>query len=89
MCLFSEWLELPAALVLLIVVSPSLFASTIRGDWIGAGICLAIGCYLLQEHIRASGGFRKSFTQKHGVSNSVGIILLLVYPAWALIKHFL
>ncbi|CAM8907068.1 unnamed protein product [Rhodiola kirilowii] len=86
---FPEWLELPAALILLIVVSPSLFASTIRGDWIGAAICLAIGCYLLQEHIRATGGFRNSFTQRHGVSNSVGIILLLIYPAWFIIVHIL
>ncbi|CAM8904334.1 unnamed protein product [Rhodiola kirilowii] len=86
---FPEWLELPAALILLIVVSPSLFASTIRGDWIGAAICLVIGCYLLQEHIRASGGFRNSFTQRHGVSNSVGIILLLIYPAWFIIVHIL
>ncbi|KAL3515221.1 hypothetical protein ACH5RR_022123 [Cinchona calisaya] len=82
---FPDWLELPAALILLIVVAPNLFAHTIRGDWIGIIICLAIGCYLLQEHIRASGGFRNSFTKTHGISNSVGIILLLVYPVWALI----
>ncbi|CAO2813490.1 unnamed protein product [Amaranthus hypochondriacus] len=85
---FPDWLELPGAMILIIVVAPNLFAHTIRGDWIGAAICLAIGCYLLQEHIRASGGFRNSFTRAHGVSNSIGIILLLVYPVWFLITHF-
>ncbi|OMO92179.1 cold regulated membrane protein [Corchorus olitorius] len=86
---FPDWLELPAALILLIVVAPSLFASTIRGNWIGVVICLVIACYLLQEHIRASGGFRNSFTKAHGISNSVGIIILLVYPAWALLVELL
>ncbi|XP_021300329.1 cold-regulated 413 plasma membrane protein 1 [Herrania umbratica] len=86
---FPDWLELPAALILLIVVAPSLFSSTIRNDWIGLVICLAIACYLLQEHIRASGGFRNSFTKAHGISNTVGIILLLVYPAWALVTDIL
>nr|AXA98689.1 cold-regulated 413 inner membrane protein 2 [Vitis vinifera] len=86
---FPDWLEMPAALILLIVVAPSLFSSTIRDDWIGLVICLAIGCYLLQEHIRSSGGFRNSFTQRHGISNSIGLIILLVYPVWALVLHFL
>ncbi|XP_006365487.1 cold-regulated 413 plasma membrane protein 2-like [Solanum tuberosum] len=86
---FPDWLEAPAALVLLMVVSPSFLADTIRGIWIGTFICLAIGCYLLQEHIRASGGFRNSFTKANGISNTIGIILLLVYPVWALILHFL
>ena len=85
----ADWLEMPAALILLIVVAPSLFSSTIRGDWIGLVICLAIGCYLLQEHIRASGGFRNSFTQRHGISNTIGLIILLVYPVWALVLDFL
>ncbi|KAL3382906.1 hypothetical protein AABB24_002419 [Solanum stoloniferum] len=86
---FPDWLEAPAALVLLMVVSPSFFADTIRDMWIGTFICLVIGCYLLQEHIRASGGFRNSFTKANGISNTIGIILLLVYPVWALILHFL
>ncbi|KAH9695911.1 Cold-regulated 413 plasma membrane protein 2 [Citrus sinensis] len=71
------------------VVAPSLFASYVRSSWIGVVICLAIACYLLQEHIRASGGFRNSFTKAHGVSNSVGIIILVVYPAWALVLYIL
>ncbi|GMJ06980.1 cold-regulated 413-plasma membrane 2 [Hibiscus trionum] len=86
---FPDWLELPAALILLIVVAPSLFSSTIRNNVVGVLICLAIAGYLLQEHIRASGGFRNSFTKAHGISNTIGIILLLVYPAWVLIIEIL
>ena len=82
---FPDWLEMPGSLILLLVVSPHFLAHHIRGTWIGTVISLFIGCYLLQEHIRASGGFRNSFTQPRGVSNTLGIILLLVYPVWALI----
>ncbi|KAG2705549.1 hypothetical protein I3843_05G052100 [Carya illinoinensis] len=84
-----DWLELPGALILLIVVAPSLIADTVKDDWIGVVICLAIACYLLQEHIRASGGFRNSFTRANGISNTVGLILLLVYPVWALVLDFI
>lgn len=86
---FPDWLEMPGSLILLLVVAPSFFADTLRGSWVGILICLIIGCYLLQEHIRASGGFRNSFTQTHGISNTVGIILLLVYPVWALVVYFI
>ncbi|EEF43332.1 cold-regulated 413 plasma membrane protein 2 [Ricinus communis] len=86
---FPDWLEMPAALILLIVVAPSLFASTLRSSWVGLAICLAIAAYLLQEHIRASGGFRNSFTKAHGISNTIGIILLFVYPVWALVLDIL
>ncbi|GLT85888.1 hypothetical protein SLE2022_040600 [Rubroshorea leprosula] len=86
---FPDWLEMPAALILLIVVAPSFFASTLRGSWVGVLICLAIACYLLQEHIRASGGFRNSFTRANGISNTIGIVILLVYPAWALVTDFI
>nr|ADV02770.1 WCOR413-like cold acclimation protein [Ipomoea batatas] len=86
---FPDWLEAPAALILLIVVAPGMFADTLRGMWVGVAICLIIGCYLLQEHIRASGGFRNSFTKAHGISNTVGIVLLLVYPVWALVLYIL
>ncbi|KAG6532469.1 hypothetical protein ZIOFF_006315 [Zingiber officinale] len=82
---FPDWLEMPGALILLVVVAPGFFANTIRGHVAGLFICLIIGCYLLQQHIRASGGFRNSFTKSHGISNSLGIILLFVYPVWALI----
>lgn len=82
---FPEWLDLPGALVLLIVVAPNVIASTFRDDIVGVIVCLVIACYLLQEHIRASGGFRNSFTRANGLSNSIGIVLLMVYPVWALI----
>ncbi|KAI3946068.1 hypothetical protein MKX01_024824 [Papaver californicum] len=61
---FPDWLEMPAALILLLVVTPHLFAHSLRNhwSWIGVAICLAIACYLLQEHIRKEGGFRVSFT---------------------------
>ncbi|XP_065021940.1 cold-regulated 413 plasma membrane protein 2-like [Musa acuminata AAA Group] len=85
---FPDWLEMPAAFILLVVVAPGFFAHTVRNGLAGVFICLAIGCYLLQEHIRASGGFRNSFTKSHGISNSIGIILLLVYPIWRLVVHF-
>ncbi|KAI3837507.1 hypothetical protein MKW92_019571 [Papaver armeniacum] len=88
---FPDWLEMPAALILLLVVTPHLFAHSLRNhwSWIGVAICLAIACYLLQEHIRKAGGFRVSFTQPKGVSNTVGILLLMVYPVWALVLHIL
>ncbi|XP_050124471.1 cold-regulated 413 plasma membrane protein 2 [Malus sylvestris] len=86
---FPDWLEMPGSLILLLVVAPNFFAHTLKDSWVGVLICLLIGCYLLQEHIRASGGFRNSFTQRHGISNTLGIILLLVYPVWALVLHFI
>ncbi|KAJ8441946.1 hypothetical protein Cgig2_020091 [Carnegiea gigantea] len=85
---FPDWLELPGAIILIIVVAPDLFAHTFRADWVGAAVCLVIGCYLLQEHIRASGGFRNSFTRANGISNTIGIVVLLVYPVWHLITSF-
>ncbi|XP_043714087.1 cold-regulated 413 plasma membrane protein 2-like [Telopea speciosissima] len=86
---FPDWLEMPGSLILLLAVAPNFFALTLRSSWVGIAICLAIGCYLLQEHIRASGGFRNSFTRSNGISNTMGIIILLVYPVWALVLHFL
>ncbi|XP_044488735.1 cold-regulated 413 plasma membrane protein 1-like [Mangifera indica] len=85
---FPAWLEMPGALLLLIVVAPSLVASTLKYSWVGVAICLIIACYLLQQHIRVSGGFRNSFTRANGILNSAGIIILLIYPVWALIADF-
>ncbi|KAI3777067.1 hypothetical protein L1987_46861 [Smallanthus sonchifolius] len=85
---FPDWLEIPGSLILLLVVAPKLFAHVFRDSWAGVVICLLIGCYLLQEHIRASGGFRNSFKHTHGISNTIGILLLFVYPMWKLITHF-
>ncbi|CAL1412022.1 unnamed protein product [Linum trigynum] len=70
---------MPAASILLIVVAPNLIASTVRNNFVGVAICLVIAGYLLQEHIRASGGFRNSFTKAKAISNSIGIVLLFVY----------
>ncbi|CAH8314935.1 unnamed protein product [Eruca vesicaria subsp. sativa] len=81
---FPDWLEIPAALILLLVVAPSLIAGTVRETWIGAVICLIIACYLFHEHIKASNGFRNALTQKHGLSNTIGIVALLVYPVWTI-----
>ncbi|XP_071711904.1 cold-regulated 413 plasma membrane protein 2-like [Rutidosis leptorrhynchoides] len=86
---FPDWMEIPGSLSLLLVVAPSLFAHTFRDDWVGVAICLIISCYLLQEHIRASGGFRNSFMQSHGISNTIGILLLLIFPLWMLIIRFI
>ncbi|KAJ0441276.1 putative cold-regulated 413 protein [Helianthus annuus] len=80
-----QYLYLPGCLLLLIVISPSFVAGYVRAGWIGVIICLGIGCYLLQEHIRASGGFRNAFTKSNGLSNTIGIVLLFVFPVWALI----
>ena len=87
--IIADWLEMPGSLILLLVVAPNFFAETLKESWVGILICLLIGCYLLQEHIRSSGGFRNSFTQSHGISNTLGIVLLLVYPVWALVLHFI
>ncbi|XP_047092609.1 cold-regulated 413 plasma membrane protein 2-like [Lolium rigidum] len=86
---FPDWLELPGSLILLTVVAPSLFADKFRNDIVGVGVCLVIGCYLLQEHINASGGFRAAFRKAKGVSNTIGIVLLFVYPVWAFVLLYL
>ncbi|CAL4944580.1 unnamed protein product [Urochloa decumbens] len=86
---FPDWLKLPGAIILLTVVAPSLFADHFRGDLVGIFICLVIGCYLLSEHIKASGGFRNAFRKGNGVSNSIGILLLFIYPVWALVLTLL
>ncbi|KAK9285132.1 hypothetical protein L1049_024317 [Liquidambar formosana] len=84
-----DWLEMPGSLILLLAVAPSFFAETLKESWVGIVICLIICCYLLQEHIRASGGLRNAFTQTHGISNTLGIIFLLGYPIWALVLYFI
>nr|XP_043615451.1 cold-regulated 413 plasma membrane protein 2-like [Erigeron canadensis]XP_043615452.1 cold-regulated 413 plasma membrane protein 2-like [Erigeron canadensis] len=85
---FPDWMEIPGSLMILLLVAPNLFVHYFRGSWVGVAICLLIGCYLLQEHIRASGGFRNSFVQSHGISNTIGILMLLIYPTWKLVVHF-
>eukprot|EP00250_Pteridium_aquilinum_P006854 c16688_g1_i1 orf=170-778(-) len=86
---FPDWLELPGACILLLVAAPSLLANWLRASVVGYIISLAIGIYLLQEHIRAAGGFRRAFSERHGISNTIGIVLLFVSPLWELIRYFL
>ena len=89
--MLSDWLELPGSLILLTVVAPAIFADTFRGSWliIGVGVCLVIGCYLLHEHIKASGGLKEAFKKPNGWSNTIGILLLFIYPVWAVVMWFL
>ncbi|XP_051146427.1 cold-regulated 413 plasma membrane protein 2-like [Andrographis paniculata] len=84
---FPDWLELPGSLILLLVVAPDLLAYSIRGNVVGVLLCLVIGCYLLHEHVQASGGLRNSFTKKKGIWNSIGILMLFIYPVWAVVVY--
>ncbi|KAI4387299.1 hypothetical protein MLD38_005142 [Melastoma candidum] len=86
---FPEFLEIPGLMILLLVAAPDFIAVTLKDSWVSILICLLIGCFLLQEHIRATGGFHNSITEPHGLSNTAGIILLMVYPVWALLGHFI
>ncbi|XP_021847784.1 cold-regulated 413 plasma membrane protein 2-like [Spinacia oleracea] len=86
---FPEWLEMPVCLILLLVVAPEMLAISMKESWMGVVVVLIIGCYLLQEHIRATGGLRNSFTQRHGISNTIGLLLLLAYPIWSLFIYML
>ncbi|KAF3323966.1 cold-regulated 413 plasma membrane protein 2-like protein [Carex littledalei] len=83
-----EWSEIPNALGTLLVIAPDFIAHTIREGIVGVLICLVISVYLLQEHIRASGGFRNCFAKPHGISNTVGLIFLVLYPIWGVIVFF-
>ncbi|XP_052622698.1 cold-regulated 413 plasma membrane protein 2 [Lactuca sativa] len=82
---YPEYLELPGSLLLLVVVAPNFVTGYVRIGWIGVIVYLVIGCYLLQEHIRASGGFKNAFTKSNGISNTIGIVLLFIFPIWAII----
>eukprot|EP00252_Welwitschia_mirabilis_P011718 TRINITY_DN26099_c0_g1_i1.p1 TRINITY_DN26099_c0_g1~~TRINITY_DN26099_c0_g1_i1.p1 ORF type:complete len:203 (+),score=19.19 TRINITY_DN26099_c0_g1_i1:375-983(+) len=82
---FPDWLEMPGALILLLVVTPHLITE-IRGGFIGIIISLIIGAYLLTQHIQNAGGFRNAFAERRGVSNTLGIILLFANPLWEAIK---
>ncbi|KZV52648.1 hypothetical protein F511_07041 [Dorcoceras hygrometricum] len=86
---FIEWLELPLAFILIVVVAPYIMADVIRDHWVGLIIALIIGVYLLQEHIRSCGGFKNAFTRGNGITNSIGILLLFIYPVWAIVLWIL
>jgi len=79
-------LELPAAFILLVVTAPRLIVHA-RGTVVSDIVSLFIGAYLLIQHNNNSGGFRRAFGEQRGILHSIGILLLFVAPAWALIKH--
>ncbi|KAJ7540194.1 hypothetical protein O6H91_10G004800 [Diphasiastrum complanatum] len=81
-------LELPAALVLLLVTLPNLLAIHVRNSIFGVLISMVIGAYLLYQHITAAGGFKKAFAGKRGVPVTIGILLLFVSPIWE-VFHFI
>ncbi|KAL2905709.1 hypothetical protein RDABS01_004419 [Bienertia sinuspersici] len=84
---FPDWMEIPGSLILLVLVAPEVLAHTVKDSWMGVVVLLIIGCYLLQEHIRATGGLRNSFTQTHGLSNTIGLLLILAYPIWCMVIY--
>eukprot|EP00246_Nothoceros_aenigmaticus_P003785 TRINITY_DN1497_c0_g1_i1.p1 TRINITY_DN1497_c0_g1~~TRINITY_DN1497_c0_g1_i1.p1 ORF type:complete len:202 (+),score=34.45 TRINITY_DN1497_c0_g1_i1:108-713(+) len=85
---YPDWLELPAALVLLAVVSPYSLAGPARHSLIAILISLAIGIFLGYEHINAAGGFRAAFAEKKGIPVTVGIIVLSLAPFFELLSWF-
>lgn len=82
---FPDWLELPASLIVLIVVSPTWLAHYGRHSVWGTIVSLAIGVYLGYEHINAAGGFRAAFAEKKGIPVTVGIIVLSLAPFFELL----
>lgn len=79
--------ELPACLILLMVVAPKLLVG-FRFSWPGEIISIGIGFYLLYEHILHAGGFKKAFAER-GVVITIGILLLFVAPVWQLVFSIL
>ena len=71
-----------------LVVAPSLFADTVRGDWIG--VVMSSHRRLFASRTHPTGlVFRDAFTKPGGISNTVGIIILFVYPVWAIVLYIL
>ncbi|XP_010531210.1 PREDICTED: cold-regulated 413 plasma membrane protein 2-like isoform X2 [Tarenaya hassleriana] len=56
---FPEWLQIPGALVLLLVAAPSFVLSRDLEIY-----CLLIGSYFLDRHVKSSGGYRNAFTER-------------------------
>lgn len=75
--------ELPASLVLLMVTAPHMVVS-IRHMFYGQILSIAIGFYLMYEHISGAGGVREA-VNKNGLPVTVGILLLFIAPVWALV----
>ncbi|KAK3145955.1 hypothetical protein QOZ80_3BG0259740 [Eleusine coracana subsp. coracana] len=82
---FPDWFEAPGTIILLVAAAPSYFAAeNSRPEW-AVLVCLLIGSKLLREHIKASGGYMEAFKKGKGVSNTIGILLLFIYPVWCLV----
>lgn len=58
---------------------PHLLMIFLRNNIIGVSMSIAIGIYLLDEHIRSRGP-RQAFTEKWGCTNTLAIMLMLVSP---------
>jgi hypothetical protein len=76
---FLDYLGYPTALLLPLVTVPHLLMIFLRNNIIGASMSVAIGVYLLDEHIRSRGP-RQAFTEKWGCTNTLAIMLMLVSP---------
>lgn len=76
---FLDYLGFPTALLLPLVTVPHLLMIFLRNNIIGVSMSIAIGIYLLDEHIRSRGP-RQAFTEKWGCTNTLAIMLMLVSP---------
>lgn len=76
---FLDYLGFPTALLLPLVTAPHLLMIFLRNNIIGVSMSIAIGIYLLDEHIRSNGP-RQAFTEKRGCTNTLAIIVMLVSP---------
>ncbi|MCL7033436.1 hypothetical protein MKW94_016170 [Papaver nudicaule] len=86
---FPNWPGKIGSTFLVLAIAPLIIGEALRGNWIGNAICVIIACYHLQEHIRKSGGFKQSFTTLIGLAHTTGVILMIVYPIWALVLNFI
>ncbi|KAK3149221.1 hypothetical protein QOZ80_3AG0214520 [Eleusine coracana subsp. coracana] len=82
---FPDWFEAPGTIILLVAAAPSYFAAENSRPECAVLVCLLIGSKLLREHIKASGGYREAIKKGKGVSNTMGILLLFIYPVWCLV----
>ncbi|KAI4381184.1 hypothetical protein MLD38_007285 [Melastoma candidum] len=53
-------------MILLPVAAPEFIVVTLKDGWLSGIMCLLIGCYLLQEHIPATGGVHHLIMEPHG-----------------------
>lgn len=89
MTVFVDWLELPSALILLIVVAPDQFANTYRSNAVGVAICLVIVWYVMKKYIQAWSELQAFYNRKETFNKSivVGITLMIAYPISTLVQY--